>query len=245
MADKPSSLAMFLRAAEENTRSTFVRLPAFVDLLVRVNDTFERATAAIAGTSDRTIYFVLGAQSSYLAGVRLAMSCHSIECYKCARACLETAHYGLLVHRKPEAWTLWHDRHADEKSRKAVGRTFSVTNINRNHLQPRDGQLAEIALDLHERSIDFGAHFNVMAWGAAFKIVDREAGLAEMQVLTSDEREIKLSLHFLAMTAVAALRVLALAFEAEFRSAGLDTDLRALSLACSDLFVAEIDFVAE
>ena len=59
-----------------------------------------------------------------------------------------------------------------------------------------------------------------------------------MAVLTSDEREIKLSLHFIAMCGVAALRISGLAFSAQFRTSRLDEELRALSIACSDLFDA-------
>src|SRR2546427_284107 len=82
-----------------------------------------------------------------------------------------------------------------------------VTKINRDHVASLDPKLAKVILDLHERAIDYGAHFNVMGWAASFEVVDRDGGLAEMAVLTTDEGEIKFALHFTAMCGVGALRL--------------------------------------
>jgi hypothetical protein len=105
----------------------------------------------------------------------------------------------------------------------------------------RTRKLADVVLQLYERSIDYGAHFNVMGWAASLDVVDAEVGLAEMSVLTNEEHEIKIALLFAAMCGVAALRVCGIAFGSEFQRTGLAAQLEILSVDCANLFDVEID----
>lgn len=109
------------------------------------------------------MYFFMGAHSSFLGAVRLALSGQCPEAYTLLRGVIENAQYAFYVSTDESLKRTWLDRHKDEAARKEVRKKFSPSKIN-EALEAKDAVLAARVSDLYDETIDLGAHPNVKAF---------------------------------------------------------------------------------
>ena len=157
------------------------------------------------------------AHSAFRAAAQLSLAGQLPEAYMVMRGCIEHALYGNYIDLHRDAWNVWSKRGDDEAARKLCVRTFSGRNLF-DSLRARDHRLGEIAGQLYERTIDFGAHPNELGVGSTMDFEERPDGGISFAYtyLSGDGMPLRLCLKSLAQTGLIVLDILCLIFPKRF-----------------------------
>jgi hypothetical protein len=222
-------LSAFVETARQNTLATFMNLRSEYWRLNEIDSVYCLLLANLFNTPEwASAFFLLRAHCSYLAGARLALSGQVAESYMPLRGCLEAALYGLHISRYPAAGEMWARRHENSTWRSKVRAEFSINNVFRT-LESVDRNNAEIARELYERTIDYGAHPNERAFLSNMQKI-RKGGNIEFRLiyLTGDNPPLRLALKTTAQVGVCAFDIFETIFRIRVTSLGIDRTLRML-----------------
>ena len=107
-------------------------------------------------------FFMARSHASFLAAVTLALGGQTPECYSLLRGCIENALYWFYIWKNPSLETVWIDRHKGDEQRKACKTSFQMGGIMKS-LQETDARAHRYVSTLYDRTIDRGAHPNMMS----------------------------------------------------------------------------------
>ncbi len=150
----------FIEQARNNTFATFANLKSQYNPLASIDKLFRDITNNLTNTKELVpSFFLMRSHSSFLCGVRLALSGQIPETYMVLRGAIENALYGLYVSRNPKSAEIWLNRHEDEKSKQRTRNLFSYSNVIQ-FLKSVDKRSYDATSQMYDRCIDLGAHPN-------------------------------------------------------------------------------------
>ena len=224
-------LSDFIDRARQNAFATYANLRDSWALLEKVNEAFWNFNENLLNLSPDNAFvafFSLKAHSSYLGAIRLSTSGQLPECYMVLRGCLESSLYGFYLHKNPESGATWLKRHEDETSKRKVRREFRLDQMLAL-LASSDASTGEIASDLYEFTIDYGAHPNERALTSNLLITETDtARRFELQYLSGHSPELDLCLKTNAQVGVCSLLIFRLIYRERFDILGISEELQAL-----------------
>ncbi len=220
------SLSEFIDTARHNTFATFVNLPDQYNILKNIHDIYKLSIDNLHNSREWfAIFFFLKSHSSYLGGVRLAISGQCAEAYMVLRGCIESAIYGLYLSRHKESHEVWLNRHEDEESLRRVKNEFKIFKLF-EELESVDPKIHSTAKLLYERTIDFGAHPNELALTSLLKRTDKEDNVRfDLQYLTGNTPAFQLVMKTTAQVGLCALYIYKNIFRERFDILGISTKL--------------------
>jgi hypothetical protein len=158
--DLGGGLEAYLAAADETAAELLASEDSLVATL-RQYDLHFRTRLWSAGAPDAiALILYMNAYQMFLAGVRTAVSGHSVAVFPLLRTALESAAYGGLIAAKPDLAPIWTSRHRDDAARSACRKAFTFAKAIRP-LKERALDLHDLAVLAYDGAIDFGAHPNV------------------------------------------------------------------------------------
>ena len=156
-------LGDFIEAAHQNTIATFANLRQRYDVLAEIDELYRKMVENLGQSPELVAgLFLIRTHSSFRGGVRLCLSGQVAEAYMVLRGCLESALYGLYTSGDTNRQEIWVRRHDDDAARQRVRSEFTIRKLM-NHLQAIDTKTQEIAQELYDQTIDYGAHPNERA----------------------------------------------------------------------------------
>lgn len=236
-------LSVFFKDAEYNDRVTALNFPAIYDLLGRVHALFKRFEEAIEKDNREEFlvprFLMVRSHSSFLAGIRLAMSGQVSEALPVLRSGVECTWYALHIAKDPkgtERAEIWLRRNEDDAAKSRCKSEFTVAKVRQTH-ETLDANTAKDLHGIYENLIDFGAHPNqfgvmtAMRKSEADKQVDFSIGILHAEPLT-----IVFALRMAVGVAVGALKTFQLVFPERFMLAGIDLEIEKLISEANALF---------
>jgi hypothetical protein len=236
-------LSVFFKDAEYNNRVTALNLPAVYELLQRVHTLFKQFEDVIEKDTREEFllprFLIVRTHSSYLAGLRLAMSGQVSEAFPVLRSAVECTWYALHIAKDPkgtERSEIWLRRNEDAVAKSRCKSEFTVTKLRQTH----EGLDPSAARDMHriyEDLIDFGAHpnqFGVMM--AMRKSRDGKRVDFGVGILHAERLGIVLALRMAVGVAVGALKAFQLVFPERFTIAGIDVEIEKLIEDANSVF---------
>ena len=141
--------------------------------IIEIDSIFRNLVAGLTNTeSIMEAVLLMRAHSAVLAGNMLAMGGQATESFMVFRGVLENALYALHMHKRG-VWEIWINRHLDDASLKKSRDEFSYGNVART-LQETNAEIGQVASELYQRTIDFGAHPNERAATSSMQIIDAD-----------------------------------------------------------------------
>jgi hypothetical protein len=222
----------FLEIAHRNGYGSFVRLRQPFAKIIAIDSFYRRVIDNLNHSRDWfAAFFVLRAHSSFLGACRLAVSGQIPEAYMLLRGCLENAQYGFYIASRPALREVWLRRHDDEASMRLVKQEFRVGTIF-ERLTLANAQVAEVAKNLYDRTIDYGAHPNERA---LMQVLNMQRGADEIRLevrylSSGDEAAFGLCLKSTAQVGVCALDMFGIIFRERFEILSLMGELQTLKV---------------
>jgi hypothetical protein len=215
--------------ASDNVLGTFVQMRPQYETLLEVDSAYRTFLDNLLNPPDLVApLFALQAHASFRAAVGLAMQCQSAPAFMVMRGCLENSLYGLYFHRNPRSFELWLRRHDDDAARRQVRNEFQISRL-KTCLEEVDRDTAEVASQLYDKTIDFGAHPNVAALATGFRTANAD-DRRQFQVLylTADPEVVRGTLKSTAQAGVGSLLIFKNVFQQRFDLLGISDTLRQL-----------------
>lgn len=215
-------ITKFLDASRANSYATFANLKAEYAKLLGLDAANRTLVDNLLNTKDWFAgFFVLRAHSSFLAGVRLALSGQVPEAYAALRLSLEEALYGFYLSKNPASRETWLRRHDSAEHKSTVRAEFKIRNLF-DALKAANKIEAKAAGTLYDRTIDYGAHPNERALMQALQM-NKGVKQTELKViyLMGDGAALRLCLKTAAQVGVCALGIFRLVFKERFDLVGL------------------------
>jgi len=218
-------LSEFLQVAHENAYFVFTQHRRVYDLLRLVHETFDVAVGIASHSRPQYLaFFVTRAFSSYLAGIRLALSGQVAESFAPFRVLIETAWYGLHVSVDPEStkrMEAWLCRDDSEEAKWNVVKMFRSGDLKATHRQ-RDPETARILEELYERCISTGAHPNPAGFLASIIREEHETALThKVLLLNAQVLPLMLAIKTAVEIAVGVLRIFGLMYPKQYVDTGM------------------------
>ena len=239
------SLSVFFKDAEYNNRVTALNLPAEYDLLQSVHTLFKKFEDLIAKDTREEFlvprFLMVRTHSSYLAGLRLAMSGQVSEAFSVLRSAVECAWYALHIAKDPkgtERAEIWFRRNENAVAKSRCKSEFSITKVRQTHEDLDPNSVADLH-KLYENLIDFGAHpnqFGVMM--AMRKSGDARQLDFSVGILHAEPLPIALALKMAVGVALGALKTFQLVFPERFTIIGIDVEIQKLIGDANSIFKA-------
>lgn len=236
-------LSVFFKDAEYNNRVTALNLPSVYELLQRVHILFKQFEEVIEKDNREEFlvprFLMVRTHSSFLAGLRLAMSGQVSEAFPVLRSAVECTWYSLHIAKDPngtERAEMWLRRNEDAVSKSRCKSEFTVAKLRQTH-DALDPNTAKDLHEIYEDLIDFGAHPNqfgvmtAMRKSGGEKQIDFSVGILHAEPLT-----IVLGLRMAVGVAIGALKTFQLVFPERFAIAGIDLEIQKLIREASILF---------
>jgi hypothetical protein len=226
-------LSAFIETARQNTFATFANLKAIYGRLRDIDLLFVKATANLHGLRDDAALlpatFLLRAHFSYRGACRLVLSGQIPEAYMVLRGSLENSLYGLFLHTHSEKAETWLRRHDDDASKKKVRDEFKIGPMLAL-LESKDAATGKAVQDLYDRTIDFGAHPNELAFTSNARVEHTDtARRFDLNCLAGDSPALRLGLKSAAQSGVGSLRIFRLVFRERFELLGIPPAVEAVS----------------
>jgi len=220
------SLSEFIGFTLHNTFHTFACAKPWYAKLREVHDIFWEVVQNVANTEHvLPPFFIPRAHSAYLAAVRLVLSGQLPEAYMCLRGCLENALYSFHIHKTPGDSELYLCRDDDDQKLKEFKKVFHPSPFL-DELEQDDKQIAGLARELYERSIEYGAHPNPRGMLASMKIKKEERRVYfTSEYLLEDKLARAVCVKTAAQTGVCSLYIFRLTLEARFNLLGVTDKL--------------------
>ena len=163
-------ISRFLDVARRNCLATFGRVKKTYHLLTSVDSEYRAVIENLNQTKEVMLAaFLLRSHSCWLTAVGLALSCQVYETYPILRDCVEVSLYGWYIDRNREALNAWAHREDDEKSKERAKNLFTIGRIFKE-LRATYPSLHESVSHLYNRTIDFGAHPNVLGFSTNWAV---------------------------------------------------------------------------
>jgi len=221
----PAGFDDYLKTAHGNAAKIIARGGVWIRLLREVDAAFVLAAQSLKPEPGTVVgAFVVGSHGSWLAAANLGLCMHAADSFQPLRACVESAFYGYYIYSDHAAFVRWKRRPTESailgakgtkaetlrKTRKAVGREFSVSAITRT-FPASLASLRDRSVQLYEELIDFGAHFNFPVLSRAFRATGMNADdiySAEVRILLAREPEQVFTFRKLIEGGICALEIL-------------------------------------
>jgi hypothetical protein len=239
------SLSVFFKDAEYNNRVTALNLPAEYDLLQSVHTVFKKFEDLIAKDTREEFlvprFLMVRTHSSYLAGLRLAMSGQVSEAFSVLRSVVECAWYALHIAKDPkgtERAEIWLRRNENAVAKSRCKSEFSITKVRQTHEDLDPNTVADLH-KLYENLIDFGAHPNQFGVMMAMRKSgdDRQLDFS-VGILHAEPLPIALALKMAVGVALGALKTFQLVFPERFTIIGIDVEIQKLIGDANSIFKA-------
>ena len=236
-------LSVFFRAAEQNDRITALKLPKVYELLGQVHSLFQKSEEATENARFELAvprFLMVRAHSSFLAGIRLAMSGQVPESFPILRSVVEYAWYALHIAKDPdgtERSKIWLRRDDDAEAQKRCTLEFIVKKVQRTH-EALDAATAKEFHGVYKDLISFGAHpnpFGVMTELSKTEKTDNQVTY-DVGILQCESLSVRFALRMAVATAIGALKTFQLVFPERFTIAGLDLEIKKLIPQANALF---------
>lgn len=236
-------LSRFLHDAQYNERIGPLNLPGPFALLQRIDLALRRAEEAVEkGGSTASLLpslLLVRSHSSFLGGTRLAFSGELTEANAVLRIGIEQAWYALHVAKDPAPFKraeVWLRRDEGDEGKKRCREEFQVGGVRATHLAVDPTAAAQVGR-LYERTIDYGAHPNLMGLLMGMGMAEAEGQTTyRPTVLTGDTVPVALTLQTAAAMGVAALKVFRHVFEKRFELSALDVETDQLAQGVDSVF---------
>jgi hypothetical protein len=238
-------LSVFFKDAEYNNRVSALNLSAVYELLQRVHRLFKQFEELIEKDSRQEFlvprFLMVRTHSSYLAGLRLAMSGQVSEAFSVLRSGVECTWYALHIAKDPEGSErakIWLRRNEDGVAKLRCKSEFTVTKLRQTH-EASDPQTAADFHRIYEELIDFGAHPNQfgvmlpMRKAGNHREIDFSVG-----ILHAEPLHIVLGLRMAVGVALGALKTFQLIFPERFTITGIDVEIQNLIAHANSVFKA-------
>ena len=236
-------LSAFFRDAEYNDRVIALNFKDVYDLLGQVHTLFQKCEEAIEKDNRAELLLarllLVRSHSSFLAGIRLAMSGQVPESFPVLRSLVESTLYALHIAKDPrgtERSEIWLRRNEDGQAKRRCQPEFKVTKVRQTH-QALDAAAAKEFHEMYESLIDFGAHPNqfgvMMAMGKTR--TDRQVDFS-VGILHPTQSPVLFALRMAVRTAIGALKTFQLVFPERFTLTGLDLEIETLIPQATALF---------
>jgi len=215
-------LSAFLKMAGSNQASTFALKKPEYKLLSDIDDAFCRIGNNLVNPKS-----ILGANmlfrshAAYRGSCGLCMSGQVAETFVLLRSCLEYAAYGLHIFKNPALGETWLNRNEDAASLKAVRRAFRAIDVQKT-VAGAEARLGEVYEQLYERSINFGAHPNVLGVTASMTM-QRDTDQTQLQhlYLHDDDLTLAMGLKSTAQVGATSLHIFQYVFQERFMLLGV------------------------
>ncbi|TCO69217.1 hypothetical protein [Rhodovulum euryhalinum] len=169
-------LTRYLDDARGNQFATFANKRSEVIDLITIDGMFRKLLdGALNPRPFVPMGFLLRAHSAYLSAVGAVMAGQAYESQALLRVCLEQGAYAHYIGDDKARYELWLNRHDSPATMQAVREEFTYGKVSR-HLTDADAKLGSVYKTLYERTIDRGAHPNVMGTSLSSKFLDLEDG---------------------------------------------------------------------
>ena len=229
-------LSLFFKDAEYNERATALNFPKTYELLGQVHALFQKFEEVTEKDNRDELlvprFLMVRAHSSFLAGIRLAMSGQVSESFPILRSVVEYAWYALHIAKDPDGTKrskIWLRRDDDAEAQKRCTLEFRVKKVQRTH-EALDAATAKEFHGVYKDLISFGAHpnpFGVMTalskTGKTDNQVTYDVGILQCKPLS-----VRFALRMAVATAIGALKTFQLVFPERFTIAGLDLEIKKL-----------------
>ncbi len=236
-------LSAFFRDAEYNARVIALRFQDVYDLLGQVHTLFQKFEEAIEKDNRAELLvarlLMVRSHSSFLAGIRLAMSGQVSESFPVLRSVVESTWYALHIAKDPrgtERSEIWLRRNEDGQAKRRCQSEFTVKKVRETH-QALDAATAKEFHEMYENLIDFGAHPNqfgvMMAIGKTE--TDRQVDFS-VGILHPKQLPVLFALRMAVGTAIGALKTFQLVFPERFTLTGLDLEIEKLIPQATAIF---------
>ena len=226
-------LSVFFKDAEHNERAYALTFPKTYELLGQVHALFQKSEEVTQKANREELLFarilMVRAHSSFLAGIRLAMSGQVPESSPILRSVVECAWYALHIAKDPERYKIWLRRDEDAEAQKKCTDEFKVENVRRTH-EALDAATAKEFHEVYKDLISFGAHpnpFGVMVTLSKTEKTDNQVTY-DVDILKSNPSPLHFALRKAVETARGALKTFQLVFPERFTIAGLDLEIKKL-----------------
>ena len=236
-------LSAFFRDAEYNDRVIALRFQDVYDLLSQVHALFQKFEEANEKDNRAELLvahlLMIRSHSSFLAGIRLAMSGQVPESFPVLRSLVESTWYALHIAKDPrgtERSEIWLRRNEDGQAKRRCQSEFKVTKLRQTH-QALDAAAAKEFHEMYESLIAFGAHpnqFGVMTAMGKTR-TDRQVDFS-VGILHPTQLTVLFALRMAVRTAIGALKTFELMFPARFTISGLDLEIEKLISQASVVF---------
>lgn len=181
-----SDLTQFLEVMEENGIASFAGLPAWFDILERIDATivtnapnlFHRVDGS--GVTAARLY--MRAFGAYRAAARLSVSGQVYETAVLRRSIIEHATYAWACGQSQSHRDVWLARARGEQERKAARKAFQWNGLMQM-LGIEDEKLARDIRSHYEKSLDFGAHPNVEGVDLSSQLITTDEEGAEFNTI--------------------------------------------------------------
>jgi len=206
-------LSKYIKEAWHNTYATFANLRPQYDHIKKIHLNYQKIIDNLINTPDWfPSFFLMRSHASYLGAVQLSLSGQIPETYMVLRGCLENSLYGLYVTKNPDTQEIWLKRDENDESKKKCRNEFT-----------------DIAKNLYEMTIDYGAHPNERAFMSLMsQSKDEQKVDFKMYYLIGDSSPFRLCLKNSARIGVCSLDIFKLIYSHRFDILGISNKLEKL-----------------
>ena len=233
-------LSAFIKDAEYNERATTLNFPKVYELLGQTHALFQKSEEVTEKDNRLELLvpriLMVRSHSSFLAGIRLAMSRQVPESFPVLRCVIESAWYALHIAKDPggtERSEIWLRRESDIKAKKKCKTEFAVANVRQTH-QALDAVTAKELSGIYEDLITFGAHPNEQ--GVLQAVSKNKMDTYNVEIFVPNPGPVLHALRMSVATAIGALKTHQLVFPERFTIAGLDLEIKEVVLQANALF---------
>lgn len=236
-------LSTFLFEAEFNTRVTALNCAPLYDLMRSLDGLFRKVEGAIENDNREALlvsrFLIVRTHSSFLAGIRLAMSGQVFESCPVLRSAVEQAWYALHIAKDPTPPTraeAWLNRNIGDIEKGHCKSEFTVAAVKGTH-EKIDPRTAQTLHEIYERLIDFGARPNQFGVMAAVTKSETDAKVSfGVGILHPEPLRIAWALKMASGVAIGALKVFLLVFPERFALLGIDRTIEDLLEHANNVF---------
>jgi hypothetical protein len=224
-------LSKFLDTAWRNVFASFALLPAQYKKAREVDDALLLLCTNLSDAGDWFApLFALKSHSCYRAAIGLAMAGQSPEAFMVMRGALESALYGLYIHKNKTALEIWMKRNDGSDEMKKMKSEFTIANMWKC-LNAADVHILGIAQAAYEKTIEFGGHPNPASVAAAVTMSKNPKGAQfKLTYLSKDIGNVSGTMKSVSQIGVTVLKIFGLVFPKRYEELGLPNTVQELCI---------------
>jgi len=204
-----NEISNFFDNARINKYATFANLKDDIQRLTEIDTLFRTVIDGLNHSHDWFAgFFIIRAHSNYLASCQLSWGGQIPESYALLRSCLENALYGLYLARNPDSRETWLRRHDSDEHKQKVRNEFKIGTMLAL-AKETNKQEGEVAQELYDQTIDYGAHPNELALMQTLHIKEGEEQVEfKIVYLEGESDQLALALKTTAQIGVCSISLL-------------------------------------